>query len=109
VGLFSEHPHPVWISDASSDDRAASFREFLTFEPKAACLLLPLVVDQEIVGLLLLGAGIGRTLDADTLGLVGSITTHVARTLTALGTSEACNRLAATIERIRQVINGEES
>jgi hypothetical protein len=109
VGLFSEHPHPVWIGDASTDDRAAPFRELVTFESRAACLLLPLVVGDEIVGLLLLGAGVGRTLDADTLSLVGSVTTHVARTLTALGTSEACNRLASMIERVRQALDGEES
>ncbi len=105
VELFSEHPHPVWIGDASSDERAALFRELVAFEPKAACLLLPLVVDEEIVGLLVIGTGVGRVLDAETLSLIGSITSHVARTLTALGTSEACNRLAAMVEQIREVVN----
>ena len=109
VGLFSEHPHPVWIGDASSDERAAVLREVLSFEAKSAALLLPLVVGNDIVGLLVLGTAVGQTLDADTLSLVGSITTHVARNLTSLGTSAACERLAAIVDRIRRVIDGDET
>jgi PAS domain S-box-containing protein len=103
-GLFSEDPQPLWIEDASSDPLAASFRRLLVSDPTTPLVVLPVVVERHPAGLLLLGAGTGRALEAGSLNLAWEVTEQVARVLAASRQREACERLTKTLARIREIV-----
>lgn len=104
LDTFAENLHPMWIEDASADERIGTFRDLLVAEPNASLLVLPLVSGESLAGLLLLGTHAGSELNADAMSLASNVGGQVGRSLAFTRLVENHERLRLAFERVREIV-----
>ncbi len=106
VYAVEEHPlfqamtaerHPVLIEDALEDERFASLRQ-LGWDARA-WIVAPLLVDNELVGVLMIGAAAPRAYDAEEIDVTFTLANQASQAIQNARLFDQISNLAADLER----------
>ena len=98
------HRAPLAVDDAQSDARLAPIHELMRQRGTVSLLLLPLVVEGEVVGSLGLDAVEPRHFTADEVALAQRVADQVSGVLARARLEEARQRLSAAVEQAAEAV-----
>ncbi len=90
---------PLAVADVKNDERLASVKDSLRLDDTASMLVLPLTINQEVVGLLMLGTSEPRQFSAEEINLGWSVSDQVSGALGQARLIQAHQRLFTAIEQ----------
>jgi PAS domain S-box-containing protein len=95
---------PLVIADAPHDPRLAQFRDLLDQRGIISILILPLIIEDEVIGSLTLEATQPRRFPVDEVSLAWRVADQVASALARIRLIQTSQRLSAAIEQVAESV-----
>lgn len=99
-----QHRQPLVIEDAANNPLLAFARELIRLSGTVSVLVVPLIVEERVVGGLGLAADEPRSFSADEVRLAERVAEQVSSALTRARLEEAQRRLSAAVEQAAEAI-----
>jgi GAF domain-containing protein/ActR/RegA family two-component response regulator len=103
VEYLSHHKAPLAIEDAQNEPLLVSFHNLLHQRATISVLILPLIVEDKLVGALSLGATQPRTFTPEEINLTGRVAEQVAGVLARASLDEERRRLEAQYQQAQKM------